>query len=174
METESSLRNVFNTETGRWIISKRSIIVLMNHRHKLLDPTLVYWLQALIHITEAPVSIHDNDDSLGTLFRTKSSTLFVGIRFRHSFVSFHFNVWTNYSNLWNVVPRLCHCIYMWSLSRKVFQFTFSNGLLFLKKYASTLTVGYRQKEKQWINSTVLLSPLCLPPWRKVLLGKSFN
>jgi hypothetical protein len=38
-EIESSLRNVvFNKKTGRWIMSERLIIVLMIHRHKLLDP----------------------------------------------------------------------------------------------------------------------------------------
>jgi hypothetical protein len=37
-ETESSLQNVFNGKTGWWIMSKRSIIVLMCHRHTLLDP----------------------------------------------------------------------------------------------------------------------------------------
>jgi hypothetical protein len=40
-ETETSLRNVvFNKKTGRWIMSKRLITVLMSNRHKLYD--LIY------------------------------------------------------------------------------------------------------------------------------------
>jgi hypothetical protein len=41
METESSLRNiVLQMKTGRSTMPKNTIIVLMNHRNKLLDPLL--------------------------------------------------------------------------------------------------------------------------------------
>jgi hypothetical protein len=33
-----SPKRCFNEQIGRWIMSKRSIIALMCHRHKLLDP----------------------------------------------------------------------------------------------------------------------------------------
>jgi hypothetical protein len=61
-ETESSLRNfVFNKKPGRWIMSKRSIIILMSHRHKLLETIANFFFRNIFHREERSCVYHFYD-----------------------------------------------------------------------------------------------------------------